>query len=80
MFTSSITKQELGAILDSGACPSVVDKFKVDHAMTALNISSATGLKSKVLIHRFGSHDGKTLHAVLFLLSLKNRRDETIQL
>ena len=69
-----------GAILDSGACSSVVGKCTLDSAMRALKIDSVEDSNPKIPNHRFGcqSKPHPTLFAVLFPFRLKSTTGEPV--
>lgn len=55
-----------GAVLDSGACCSVVGKETLDAALKILNLERVPNAEPERLYHRFGTHVGqlKTICAV----------------
>lgn len=72
--TSSDPKRCEGAVLDSGACTSVVGKTTLDFALRALNINEVSDGVPTRESHRFGNHTEthRTLCAVKFPFRLKD--------
>eukprot|EP00171_Calliarthron_tuberculosum_P023073 IDg23073t1 len=77
-FRSTYDKPRARAIIDSGACTSVVGKETLDKAMKELNITNLQDLKPAQAFHRFGDNNEKlqTLFAVRFPLICERANNE----
>ena len=80
-FSSGHPIIKTGAILDSGACSSVVGKNTLDEVMKMLQLRTVRDAKPKILNHRFGtqSEEHQTLFAILFPFEVKTNRNEKVQ-
>lgn len=70
-----------GAIVDSGACSSVVGKETLDKAMRMLRINNLPDAKQTQSSHRFGTSDEEfhTLFAVSFPFDLEGERKDRVE-
>lgn len=55
-YKTSSTTSKHGAVLDSGACASVVGKTTLDHTLRALGLSDIPNGTPSREVHRFGNH------------------------
>eukprot|EP00171_Calliarthron_tuberculosum_P023568 IDg23568t1 len=70
-FATSVGKSKQQAIIDSGACASVVGKDTLDIVMKSFGMSSVENTTPSIHAHRFGNHqeEQKTLFAIRFPLT-----------
>ena len=79
-FASAISVIQRGALLDSGACSSVVGKKTLDDVMKMLQLKNIRDAKPKITSHRFGTHEEvhTTLFAVLFPFEMQTSKGDTV--
>ena len=86
-FNTDTITEFRGALVDSGACTSVVGNLTLDRAMRELNISKLDDARITTPVHHFGHHneESRTLFAVRFRFTCRGkilnrgRRQETAQ-